>query len=78
MSQNQPVKCPKCGKEIDHLNGHMTEENLIAYHGVSGEYDHIENLSMNADYWLCPECYQRLDIGLDDDSADQFLKGEGA
>lgn len=67
--------CPKCGKEIDHLDVMVTERNLYRYF-EGGDFDCPENIEFDVDYWKCPECHERLDIEIGTDAADEFLHVE--
>lgn len=64
-------KCPKCNKEIDHLNAVVTEKNLYSYDGA-GDWEHRDSFEFDIEYFKCPLCYEKLDFA-DTDSADEFL-----
>ncbi len=68
-------KCPKCGKKIDHLHVHVTEEYTKTYAGGGGDFDEIDQIQCTFDNWACPECGAELDIA-DQDAADAFLAGK--
>lgn len=62
-------KCPKCHKEIDHLNAVVDERQVYSYFGDGSGYHHVDQIEFNVDIYRCPECYQELDI----EDADEFL-----
>lgn len=65
--------CPKCGKKIDHLRVHVTEEYTKTYAGGNGVFNEVDQISATFDGWSCPECFAVLDIE-DQDGADAFLE----
>ena len=75
---NKSTKCPKCGQAISTLNVVVTERNLYHWQRTSAgpEFDTVENLEFDIDYWECPECFEELPINPDEESAYQFLEGE--
>jgi hypothetical protein len=79
------AKCPKCGKEINHLDAVVTRRDMFSYHPLDSkgevlswpEWEPGEQLEWETEYWKCPECYARLNIDVGEDDAIEFLTSKG-
>jgi DNA-directed RNA polymerase subunit RPC12/RpoP len=72
------VKCPKCGREVDHLYCWATQPSTWRVRLVDGELDYsfinAEYKFVEAEYY-CPNCHALLFE--DEEEAKAFLSGEG-
>ena len=64
------AKCPRCGKEIDHLNTIVDERSHYSYFG-DGRWEQGDSIEFDNQEWACPQCEKTIDI----EDADTFLEG---
>ena len=82
------VICPKCNKQIDHLDVKVTETNFYDFRiekivdptapeadYLSASYDKPENLDWDITRFFCPECNAPLDIDNTEEAGVSFLRG---
>ena len=68
-------KCPKCGKEIDHLRSFLPIYDLTVDENGKKHYEFIEDSPVAIkEHYTCPEC--RTVLFTDEEEAVKFLRGE--
>jgi DNA-directed RNA polymerase subunit RPC12/RpoP len=70
-------KCPRCGKEIDHLIEYSKEWRKYRVRLVGNyiEYEEIDEAAVVIDHeYVCPECDST--IAITEEGAKEFLRSE--